>query len=294
MARRERPSYLSSVSYRLFGGKTPCFTAFKRVFLQSGIPMLYESYMAIMFFVSLATFASASVAGALTHYVLFDLTSLQYLMAVLTFSCIITLAVPITFMLYPLYRQSQRRKAIDANLVYTTGYMEVLSAGGISIERIFERVAEVEKHRPIKDLAKRFITNTKMFGSDVASSLTEAALHSPSEAFSKLLNGIINAFRTSGDLRSLLEFETERLLHAKREQLKKTLGTLTVLAEIYISAMVMGPVVFIVMLTILSVMGNVSFGLSPPEQLNLIVFFGLPVISALFIVVLNSVLPEEE
>lgn len=294
MAEKEKPSYLTAVSYRLFGGKTPRFTSFRAIYLKSGISRLYESYVAIMFFVSTSAFVSAFGACALIHHMLFALTLPQFLIAVLTLSCVITLTVTMAFILYPLYRRSQRRKEIDANLVYTTGYMGVLSAGGIGIERIFERVAQVEKHRPIKDLARKLITNAKMFGSDVTSSLREAALRSPSEAFSKILVGITNTFRTSGDLKSLLEFETERLLHAKREQLKRMLGTLTVLGEIYISAMVMGPIVFIVMLTILSVMGNVTFGLSPPEQLNLIVFFGLPVISAIFIVILNGVMPEEE
>jgi flagellar protein FlaJ len=294
MANKERPSYLTTVSYRLFGEKASRFTAFKVIYLKSGISRLYESYVAIMFFFSLSAFVSAFAASALIHHVLFELAPLQFLIAILALSCVIALTVPISFILYPLYRRTQKMKEMDANLVYTTGYMGVLSAGGIGIERIFERVAQVEKHRPIKDLARRIVINAKVFGSDMASSLSEAASRSPSEVFSKILIGITNAFRTSGDLKSLLEFETERLLHAKREELKKTLGTLTVLGEIYISAMVMGPVVFIVMLTILSVMGNVTFGLSPPEQLNLTVFFGLPVISATFIVILNSVLPEEE
>jgi archaellum biogenesis protein FlaJ (TadC family) len=197
------------------------------------------------------------------------------------------------FIVYPLYRRNQKRKEIDANLVYTTGYMGVLSAGGISIERMFERITQVEQHPPIKDLARRFTTNIKMFGLDVSSSLRDVTLRNPSEAFSKLLIGISNTVQTSGDLKSLLTFETKRLLHAKRQQLKKTLGTLIALGEIYIAAMVMGPIVFIVMLTILSIMGNVTFGLSPAEQLNLLVFLGLPAISTVFIVILNGVLPEE-
>jgi len=250
--------------------------------------------MALMLFASLVVFVSAFAIGALLHYFLFNLTLFQYFIAVLTFSFIISLTVPIIFILYPLYRRGQRRKEIDANLVYTTGYMGVLSAGGISIERMFERVTQVEQHPPIKDLAKRLIANVKIFGLDVTSSLEDTTLRSPSEAFSKLLIGITNTVKTSGDLKSLLTFETKRLLHAKREQLKKTLGTLMTLGEIYITAMVMGPILLIVMLTILSIMGNVAFGLSPADQLNILVFFGLPTISTIFIVILNGVLPEEE
>lgn len=296
MQKSEKTSYLTTVSYRLFGRITSrfTFTAFKQIYQKSGTTRFYESYMALMLFASLVTFVSAFAMGALLHHFLFNLTLFQYFIAVLTFSCVISLTIPIIFILYPLYRRSQRGKEIDANLVYTTGYMGVLSAGGISIERIFERVTQVERHPPIKDLAKRLIANIKMLGLDVTSSLADITLRSPSETFSKLLIGITNTVKTSGDLKNLLTFETKSLLHAKRQQLKKTLGTLISLGEIYIAAMVMGPIVFIVMITILSVMGNVAFGLSPVDQLNLLVFFGLPTISTIFIIILNGVLPEEE
>jgi len=296
MQKSEKTSYLTTVSYRLFGRITSrfTFTAFKQIYQKSGTTRFYESYMALMLFASLVTFVSAFAIGALLHHFLFNLTLFQYIIAVLTFSCVISLTIPIIFIVYPLYRRSQRGKEIDANLVYTTGYMGVLSAGGISIERIFERVTQVERHPPIKDLAKRLIANIKMLGLDVTSSLADITLRSPSETFSKLLIGITNTVKTSGDLKNLLTFETKSLLHAKREQLKKTLGTLISLGEIYIAAMVMGPIVFIVMITILSVMGNVAFGLSPVDQLNLLVFFGLPTISTIFIIILNGVLPEEE
>ncbi len=294
MGNSERTSYLTAVSYRLFGRIASRFTAFKRVYRQSGISRLYESYMALTLFASFATFISAFAIGALLHHFLFKLTPFQYLAAVLTFSGIISLSVTTTFIVYPLYRRDQKKKEIDSNLVCTAGYMGVLSAGGISVERIFERVAQVEQHPSIIDLAKRLITNIKMFGLDVVSSLGDVSLHSPSEIFSKLILGVTNTLKTSGDLKGLLVFETERLLHAKREQLKKTLSSLVGLGEIYITAIVIGPIVFIIMITILSIMGNVAFGISPIAQLNLIVFFGIPTLSAIFIIILNAFLPEEE
>lgn len=296
MVNSEKTSYLTTISYRLFGRVTSrfAFQAFKQTYQKSGLSRLYESYTALMLFSYLVMFVSSFSIGALLHHFLFNLNLFQYFLAVLTFSCITSLSIPIIFVLYPVYRRHQRRNEIDANLVYTTGYMGVLSAGGISIERIFDRVLQVEQRPAIKDLAKRLITDIKMFGLDVTASLGDITVRSPSEALSKLLSGIANTVKTSGDLKSLLMFETKSLLHAKREQLKKTLGTLISLGEMYIAAMVMGPIVFIVMITILSIMGNVTFGLTPVDQLNLLVFFGLPSISTVFIVILNGVLPEEE
>jgi archaellum biogenesis protein FlaJ (TadC family) len=239
-------------------------------------------------------FAVTFIISCLVHLFLFDLSLYQYLGAGFILSSIITLIVPITFFIFPLYRSSQGGKEIDTKLVYTAGYMAILSAGNIPVERIFERVTEVESCGAIKNLAKRFITNLKMLGLDVTSSLDEISARSPSEYFSKFLMGIVNTAETSGDLKNYLIFETQQLLHAKKEQFRKTFGTLTILAEIYITVIIMAPILFIVMLTLLSILGNVIYGLSPTEQLNLLVFFGLPVMSMFFIVILNSVIPKEE
>jgi len=247
-----------------------------------------------MYFITLTVFAASFAVSFLIHVYIFNLSLYQYLGASLTLSFVVSLTVPIIFVTYPLYRGSQRGKEIDANLVYTTGYMAILSAGNIPVERIFEQVIEVETCSAIKNLAKRFMTNVKMLGLDVTSALNEIAARSPSEILSRLLAGITNTAQTSGDLKNYLIFETQRLLHLKREQGKKTIGTLTILAEIYVTAIIMAPVIFIVMLTLLSILGNVAFGLSPTEQMNLLVFFGLPMISLVFIVILNSIIPKEE
>jgi flagellar protein FlaJ len=290
----EKEPFLTALSYKLFGRAASRFVFLKQVYERSGISRLYESYIALMLFSSVVTFAAAFVIGALLHYFLFRMAIMQSVVAVLVLSIIASITVIIMFVAYPIYHGKQRRAEIDLNLIYTTGYMGVLSAGGISVERIFDRVIQVERRPAIRELAKRLITDMRVFGVDVTSSLNDVIKHSPSEVFSKLLVGITNTLKTSGDLKSLLTFETERLLSMKREQLKKTLNTLLGLGEIYIAGVVMGPVTFIIMITILSVMGNVAFGISPIMQLNLLVFMGIPMICLIFIVILNSALPQEE
>lgn len=270
------------------------FRSFKQIYQKSQIHMLYESYVSRMRLAVSVTFVSSCVLGALLHYFLFNLPLFTYFLAVIIFSCVTSLIVLMTFILYPLYCRGQRGKKIDSNLVYTAGYMGVLAAGGISIERIFERVSEVEQHPAIRDLVKRFLTNIKVFGLDVVSSLRDVTNRSPSEVFSKLLIGITNTIQTSGDLKSLLMFEAHRLLHAKRDQLKRTLGSLTYLGEIYVTAVVVSPIVIIIMLTILSVLGSVAFGLSPVVQLNLLVFLGIPMIASVFVIILDGILPKED
>jgi hypothetical protein len=56
--------------------------------------------------------------------------------------------------------------------------------------------------------------------------------------------------------------------------------------------MVVTPVLFILMITILSIMGGAGSG--SVLQLNLIIFFGLPVMASAFIIILDQVLVIEE
>jgi flagellar protein FlaJ len=294
MAKLGLPDHVKFVSFRLFSKAVPRFHSFELIYQKSDIPLLYESYMSVMFFVSVVVFVSAFVVSIIVHEVFFRLSVFQLCMASLVLSLIATLLVPILFVLFPLLRMNQKRKEIDANLVYTVGYMGVLSAGGISVERILNRVIEVEPRVSIRKLAKRVVSNVRMFGMDVASSLEDVLIHSSSDTFAKLLAGMVNTIKTSGDLKTLFVFETKRLLTVKREQLKKTLSALIALAEVYVTAVVMAPIAFIVMMTILSILGTAQFGLSPATQLNLVVFFVLPSIFAIFIVVLDGVLPKEE
>ena len=89
--------------------------------------------------------------------------------------------------------------------------MSVLAAGGISIERVFERIIEVEPHKAIRNLSLKFTTNIKMLGYDIVSSLKDIEARSASEIFSKLIVSINSISKTSGDMKNLLAFETKNL-----------------------------------------------------------------------------------
>jgi archaellum biogenesis protein FlaJ (TadC family) len=97
---------------------------------------------------------------------------------------------------------------------------------------------------------------------------------------------------TSGDVKNLLLYEVDRQLQKKREVLKNSVNMLVYVGEIYVTMMVVTPVLFILMITILSIMGGIGGG--AVVQLNLIIFFGIPLMTAAFIIILDQVLVIEE
>lgn len=286
--------FIIDSSYKIFGNSIPKMPKLRKEYIKSGIKINFESYMSVAFS-NTVTAAILSFIVAFFIMYLFKVPLIKNLQGALILSVISALLALVCSIAYPLTKVNSNAKEIDANLIYTVGYMSVLAAGGISIERVFERIVEVEEHKAIRDLALKFITNIKMLGYDVVSSLKDIEARSASSIFSKLMVSINSISKTSGDMKNLLAFETKNLLALKREQLKKRLSSMVALSELYVTAMVMAPITFIIMVTLLSVLGgSTTMSLSPVSQLNLIVFFGIPVICVVFILILDSALPKED
>jgi archaeal flagellar protein FlaJ len=285
--------FILDTSYKLFGNLVPKLPFFIKDYNKSGIKIAFELYFALTIFSCI----TVSVVSFIISFLIESFLGVPFFRALLgtiVLALVATTLALTTLTVYPIIRMNKNKNEIDSNLIYTVGYMSVLSAGGIPIERIFERIIEVEPRVAIKELALRFTTNIKIFGADIVASLNDIQTRSASEVFSKLLLSMNNTSKTSGDLKGLLAFETNHLLALKREQLKKRLAGMVALAELYVTAMVMAPVTFIIMITLLSVLSTSSMSLSPVTQLNLIVFFGIPVICVIFIVILDGALPKED
>ena len=106
-----------------------------------------------------------------------------------------------------------------------------------------------------------------------------------------MLDSMSIASKTTGSIHDLVMFESARLLQEKRDKLRKTIGSLAVMAELYITIVVVGPIIFIVMMAIFGLLP--SGGLPDPISIiNLIVFIGIPVLSVMFILLLDSVVSK--
>jgi flagellar protein FlaJ len=172
--------------------------------------------------------------------------------------------------------------------------MAILSASGMEIDKIFEQIVEVDENPSIRSLANKFIMDLNLFGYDVSAALEDISRRSASEDIKKILNSINNNIQTSGDLNDLLKFEVDNQLQIKKNNLKKLMDTLAYMGEIYVALLVMAPILFIVMITILSIFGGGSYDNASIPQLLLIVFFGIPVLATGFIIILDTMIGGDQ
>jgi len=194
---------------------------------------------------------------------------------------------------YPYYKRGEAKNRIEDGLIYFLSYMAVLSASGMPIERILERITEVEDNPPLVHLTKKFLMNVSLFGMNVRTALKDISDISPSKILSKQIEAIRTAISTSGDLKTLLTYEVDRQLQVRRESLKGKLNSLVYLGEIYVVLMVIAPTLFILVITILSVLGGGASG-GAVVQLDLLVFLGIPILGGILILLIDQTMGREE
>ena len=286
-------TFISSLENAIRTWRYEYNTELKEIYEESGMITIFRDYLKKVNIITLATFVSFSIISLVVHTILFDVSEIRIVMASIFLSISIALTAQIIGHIKPAYQRNQNKNYLENNLLYSLSYMSCLASSGMPLERIFRRVSEVEDNPPLRTLINKFLVNVNLLGIDVNTALNQMADHSPSRNLSKQITSIRTTIMTSGDLKNLLHYEVKGQLQKKREKLKSSVNSLVYLGEIYVTMMVVTPVLFILMITILSIMGG-SFGGSSILQLNLIIFFGLPVMAAAFIILLDQVLVIEE
>jgi len=283
---------LERFAYNTLSRKLPGFAEFRESYAQSGIPVIFEAYVSYGAFLSGIAAIPAFVISLLLEVKIFP--RLPLVLSIIGSLVLAVVVLAVTFMVwlsYPLLRRRTYKSKLENQLAYSFGILGVLASAGMNMDRLFERIATSESNPVLADLAKRFLRNIRVFGLDTETALAEVAEHAPSEAFAKMLGSIAVAQKTTGSIHDLVMFESARLLQEKKDKLHKTTGSLAVMAELYITLAVVGPIIFIIMMVIFSLLPAAHLP-SPILVINLIVFVGIPVLSAMFVLLLDSIVSK--
>lgn len=278
---------LEKFAYDRISPLLPNIPRYKEAFEQAGLSIIYESYISTAILLSIIAMGPTAAVSLFVLSLVFHLAALVAIIESIALGAATFVVSLALWLVYPLQRRRSFKAKLESQLSYSFGILGVLSAGGINIERMFERIAVSDSNPILASLARRFIRNIKIFGLDTETALREVARHSPSASFAKMLDSIAVAFKTTGSVHDLIMFESTRLLSEKSDKLKKKIGDLAIMAELYITLVVVGPIIFIVMLSILQLLPY-SGSLPSIPIINALVFIGIPVISIGFALMLDS------
>jgi flagellar protein FlaJ len=195
---------------------------------------------------------------------------------------------------YPIYRADAVKRQLEEELPFTTGYMAILTSAGVSPENVFKSIAGLPVPLAMSSQAKDVVRDVNLFGSDVISALQEASKRTPSEHYRELVEGFISTIHSGGNLSSYLRGRSAQYMKLKRIRLKKYSDMLSMLAEFYVAILLTGPLMMVIMLTVMAMLGGGGLGmLSPVLLLNLLTYVMIPIGATVFLIILDASSPKQ-
>jgi len=214
--------------------------------------------------------------------------SAAFLMSML-FSFISTGSVVVFFLVYPSYAKDNLKRNIEVNLPYAVTHMATVAGTGVPIQLVFKLMGNFEEYGEVAKECRRIARNIEVFGYDVTTALAEAAGKTPSPSFKDLLWGIVTIIRSGGDLRQYLVGKAKELMEKRRIVESQYLDTLSLMAEIYITLFVAGPILFVIMVTVMGSMTNI--GIPMNVLFAIFVYILIPVMAAGFMFMIEGSKP---
>lgn len=285
------------LAYRVIGRRTarflPLFKDMDVNLHKSGMNVSFKGYVSLVIlatvFVSLCVLVLIPLLLILfLHLALF--VSLLFGVGASLLAGALTVVV---WYVYPIYRADSLRRELEDGLSFTAGYMSILAGAGVTPECIFRSLAQADTSLAVSKQSGIMTRDVGLFGSDILSALESASSRSPSQRFKQLLQGLIATVHSGGSLEKYLADRARQYMRLKQIALGKFSDSLAVLAEFYVSLLVAGPLILVVMLAVMAMLGGGGSGFFDPRLLlQLLTYLGIPIGSIVFLVILDVLSPR--
>jgi len=286
-----------ALAYRTIGERTarflPLFRDVDENLRKSGIMTSFKAYVSLCILTTLFASVFTLILVPLISISILHFSFYSSILFGVGISLLVGASIVIGFYVYPLYRADNLKRTLEDGLPFTTGYMEILARAGVPPYRIFRSLAQVDAPLAVSREARVITRDVELFGFDVVSALEVASKRSPSEKFKELLEGFIATAHSGGNLANYLRARSRQYMKLNRIALRKFSDNLGVLSEFYVTMLVAGPLILVVMLGVMAMLGGNWSGLFNSHlMLYLLTYLGIPVGSIIFLIILDAVSPR--
>jgi archaeal flagellar protein FlaJ len=277
-------------SFRLFGRFAPYFL--KNVFTQVKVSLekgrvriFPETYVSLMFFVSLLTVPVSVIAG---------ITALLYGILPLLILVPLPLFVIAGFIVIPMNNASERSSSLEREMPFAAAYISVMSSGGIAPYTSFKRLTQVDLMPAMNKEARDIIKDVEIFGVDPLSALDIASKKTPLDIFKDFLGGYASTVIIGGDIGHYLERKAEDIFRTRALRVKAAAERLGMLLETFIIVMVMMSLCFYILFAVNGIQGGASAStdISQFSGILMYTYIFTPMLSMLFVYLAHSMQPK--
>lgn len=264
--------FLKAPATKIFGkiadNYSDHFKTLKISIYKADAKILFRTYLSIVFFLTLFVFI-LSFFVSLVFSIYLHLNILQTILLLITLPTLFSTIIFLLYYLYPISIAKKRRSDIESNLPFALNHMAAIAGSGVPPRVMFKIISRFKEYGEISKEANKITRNVEVFGMDEITSLKEVASKSPSPIFKDFLQGILTTIQTGGSLNSFLKEEAEKAMFDYRIKRNRYVQQLTIYADIYTAVLIAAPLIFIIMLPVLSIMQGSLFGFGIKELINI-------------------------
>lgn len=203
---------------------------------------------------------------------------------------LLALVVYLVVLVLPDLRAVGRARQVNAKLPYAINYLSTMASAGATPSVLFSGLSHQPIYGPIAQEAGWITRDVQVLGMDILAALGAASERSASPRLQDLFQGIVTTLGSGSDLKSYLNNKSEQFLMENRQDQRRFLDSLGVLAESFVTVVVAAPLFLIIILSVLT-----SFGGSVQDSLVLgyaLVFLLIPLSQLGFGWAISSMTPE--
>ncbi|ABS56899.1 type II secretion system protein [Methanoregula boonei 6A8] len=189
---------------------------------------------------------------------------------------------------YPVMIARGRKSKIDLDLPYAVSYMQALSTTMSPFEVVKRIYEEKAMFNEVSLEFGQVVRDVELFGDDLITALHNLQKTTPSPLFRDFVNDLGVVYESGGDITAYLSAKTEFFHEQAKRELDLLLKTIEIMAEVYVSAFVAGPIALIIMI--------VAQGMTSAATMTWLVpfmYLVIPVGAIIMIWMLSLMLPPE-
>jgi flagellar protein FlaJ len=284
------------LAYRYLGVRIqrtlPYFADLGTTLQKAALKISLQSYVSMMIFLAATSWVvSVVITGSLAAYA----GAAIWLALIYAFGVATLFGTMVFGLLYlvPALLASNRRKKMELELPYVASHMSILAAAGIPPTRMFKLIEDSRTTPEVASDANEIVRDVQILGKDIMTALEIERDRSPSRVFGDVLEGLVATIRSGGDMKKYLLDATHTVMDLRRIAAKQLIESLGVFAEVYISLLVVFPLLIIVMFSVMALIGGGLGGLSTTTMMAFVTYGIIPICGIAVIVMLDTMLVED-
>ena len=285
---------LKDLSFKFFGRSLEpivgYFDSIKYDLLKSNLGLSLTEYIYAMVFGLLLLFmVEFPTVVVITSLVLKD--AVMAFLFSFTITTIILLLVFFLFYTFPSMASGKRKKNIDATLPFGTTYLATIASSGAPPIAMFKILSQFKEYGELAVETGKINRDVEAFGMDLLGAIRKTASRTPSEELKELLWGMETVISSGGNLGDFLHEKSKGFIAEYKRRLEQYSKMLSLLIEVYLTVVLVGSIFFIIMTSLMSILGG-GGGVNMLFLQFVVIFIALPCASIGFIALLKAVSPS--